>query len=186
MKLSITLPLLALFAFSVLGQDRRAIRSGLPGYPGFPQNSGLQQTSAKVSTNNYQVELQITHEKKTARYVVGFHSGQITSELIDHTVEASETGAPHVISLTVSLTPFEDEEGGVASIFLGRSIRFKTSVPAQGGSPTPPGSARESYQERSVGLTTNAALLPGKTVLLFDDGHDKITLKLTKAKDEEP
>src|SRR4051812_2839027 len=115
----------------------------------------------KPQTKNFQIELQMKRGDKTARYVVAFNGGQVTTDLIDKLSETNSVGVPRKISFSLSFNEFEDGDGGEVSIHLGRSLPYKTKVQAGApGNSTP--TERELIQEVSMGLTTKVALHSGK------------------------
>lgn len=71
--------------------------------------------SEEAQTNNYQVELTIVRDGKTARYRTTLNGGQVSREFVDKVAKGK--GDVLMISLQVSLMPFEG--GAEASIFLG-------------------------------------------------------------------
>jgi hypothetical protein len=169
MNLKKLLVVASTFILTVAAQDQR-MRLSPPGT--------LQQPSNKPSTNNYQFELQIEHSEKAARYRIAFSGGQISTDLIDRSAPRPEGAEPRMISLQASFTPFEEGNGAEATLFISRPLTWKSLIQAQ-PSPGQPAS-REVVNSKSVGLTTKAALFFDRPVVLFDDGEEKITVKLEK------
>ena len=144
-----------------------------------PGRVGTQANSEHPSTNNYQLELRIKRGDKEAKYLMVLSGGQISTELVDRTAKKGEEIAPQKISFNLSLMPFENGKGAEATVFVGRSLVWRSGV-QQAANQT----GRSIIQEIPIGLTTNAALFFEKPVVLFDDGEDKITLKLTQFEGE--
>ncbi len=129
--------------------------------------------SGAPSTTNYQLELTIQRGEKAARYKMTLNGGSVSTELMDRFAERVEGGAPLTLSFNATLNPFEEGNGAEITIFLGRSIVFKTK------SQVPTGE-REVFTTKSIPLTTKVALTMGKPVTFFEDEDEKISLKLTE------
>jgi hypothetical protein len=132
-----------------------------------PQNGAL-------STKNYQLELTIQRGEKMARYKVTLNGGSVSTELMDRFAERIEGAAPLTFNFNATLTPFEEGNGAEVTLFLGRSIVFKSK------SQSAPGTEKEVLSSKSIPLTTKVALLKGKPVTIFEDEEEKISLKLTE------
>lgn len=126
--------------------------------------------SDEPQTNNFQLELTITREGKTARYRVTLSGGQVSTEFVDKAAKGK--GDVLMINLQASLSPFDG--GAEASIFLGRPYAWKTKVQDKAGD------EKETTNVKSMGLTTKVALLFGKPVVIYDDEDEKISVKLTQ------
>jgi len=149
-----------------------------PAQPRFQNrlNSIVAQNAAP-STRNYQLELTIQRGEKIARYKLTLNGGSVSTELMDRFAERVEGVAPFTLNFNATLTPFEEGAGGEVTIFLGRSIAFKTKVQVP---QAPPGTEKEVLTSKSIPLTTKVALLPAKPVTIFEDEDEKISLKLTE------
>ena len=132
------------------------------------------ESTAEPRTQNLQLELAMSRGGKTAHYRMAFNGGQVSTDLLDKLSEPGTNAEPKTISFSLSFAPFEDG-GGEASVFVGRNITYKVKTPTRGDNPD-----REVVQQKTMGLTTKVALRPGKPVVIFDDEHEKITLKLTE------
>jgi hypothetical protein len=126
--------------------------------------------SENAPTNNFQLELSIAREGKTAKYRVTLNGGQVSTEFVDKI--AKTKGDMLMISLQASLNPFEG--GAEASIFLGRPLAWKSKVQDKAGE------EKEITNIKSIGLTTKVALWFGKPVVIYDDEDEKITIKLAQ------
>lgn len=135
------------------------------------ENSG---TAIELQTKNLQLELTMSRSGKAATYRMAFNGGQMSTDLLDKLAEQGMNAEPKTINFSVSFIPFEDG-GGEASVMIGRNRTYTTKVQGQDGGPD-----RDVVHQRNMGLKTKVALHPGKPVILFDDGSEKITLKLTE------
>jgi hypothetical protein len=138
----------------------------------YPPNEG---SAGKPATNNYQLELIIQKDQKTASYKVTLNGGSVNTELIDRSVEKPEGAAPQTITLNATLIPFEDG-GGEVQLNLGRYVAYRTKAQVQGA---PAGTEKEVTASKSIPLMTKVALFPNKPVTVFEDEGEKISLKLT-------
>ena len=146
-----------------------------PAQPHFQQRlQSIVRSEGPPSTKNYRLELSIQRGEKTARYKLTLNSGGVTTELIDRFAEKVEGMAPVTMSLSVSLSPFE-EGGAEAQVNLSRSVMFKTKVQVPGQ----PGAEKEGVAFKNIPLMTKVALSPGMPVVIFKDDDEKIALKLT-------
>ena len=122
------------------------------------------------TTNNFQLELTITREGKTARYRVTLNGGQVNTEFVDKIAKGRADAL--MINLQASLSSFEG--GAEANIFLARPYAWKSKVQDKAGE------EKEVSNVKSMGLTTKVALLFGKPVVLYDDEDEKISVRLTQ------
>ena len=144
----------------------------LPGQPGrfSTRLNQIVDRSDEAQTNNLQLELSITREGKTARYRVTLNGGQVSTEFVDKIAKGK--GDVLMINLQAGLNPFEG--GAEANIFLGRPYIWKSKVQDKAGD------EKEVTNQKSMGLTTKAALLFGKPVVIYDDEDEKISVKLVQ------
>lgn len=143
---------------------------------GFRQrfNQIVQSVGGEAQTNNYQLELTMERGDEKASYRVAFNGGQVSTEFIDNLAKRGEDVEPLIISFSASMTRFEDS-GGEALIFIGRNVPVRTK--AKTGPEEEP---KLVTTYRNIGLNTKIALLPGKTVTIFADEDEKISLTLTE------
>jgi hypothetical protein len=167
-------PVMALAAGACFAQQPQVLPQPIP----YGSRVDSVSRSERIQKTNYQLELLIQRGGKTGRYLMTFNGGQVNTDLTDKVTEAKDGIEPPMIKFTASLIPFEDGKGGEVSVFIGRSIPYKTRAPVQSGA-AGSGTEREVIQLKSVGLTTKVALSSGKAVVLFDDEDEKISLKLT-------